>query len=223
MSFNSDLYKAIQSGGLNLSSPSIIVGNSAIAKLDELNLALDNPQLELLMVDPLLIESTKTAVENAKTSASGSVGHMSKIANEALQISSATKAVNTLDAKVDGVAAGCSNTTNVFGSIQGESDADFDELAATAEELIVGIDDFIATQIELDVFEQLMRDISARLATTIAKVATLINKEQVQYTDVVGKLQSLSQSQQVDRLWQDPCTKAVMETVLPDELKDLLT
>ena len=222
MSFNPDLYKAIQSGGLTLSSPSIGIAKNATSELDALSVALDDPSLELMFIDPAILTSTKNAVKAANLSANSSMSHMTTTANNSLQTSSLTKAINTLDAKVDGLPSGCTNTANLFGSIQGESDSDFTELTAFASELIKGLGDFLSGLIDKDELELMMGSISESLGTTVANVESLIKKEVGHLGELINKQQALALSQSIERLFNDDCTKSIMDTVLPPEIKDLL-
>ena len=222
MSFNPNLYKALQSGGLTLSSPSIGIAKSATAELDALSVALDDPLLELMLVDPSILTSTRNAVKVANYSANSSMSHMTTTVNNSLQTSSLTKAINTLDSMVDGLPSGCTNTANLFGSIQGESDSDFTELTGFASELTEGLGDFLFGVIDKDELELMMGSISESLGTTVANVESLIKKEVSHYGELINKQQALALSQSIERLFNDDCTKSIMDTVLPQGIKDLL-
>ncbi|MDC5718263.1 DUF7217 family protein [Vibrio europaeus] len=216
-----DVYKAIMSGGLNLSSPSVNLGNDAIRDISALESELDNPLLEPL-VDTSILSSTKTAIRAANTSANASVFHMTSTLNNSLTLTSRSNAINKLDAKADGVAKGCSNTTNMFGSIQGETDSAFSEMQTKANELSQGISDLLAGVIDASELESMMTSVSDAIGTVVASVESLVSKEQELGKDLIQKMEANSVAQAISTLWKDPCTQAVLDTVLPQNIKDLL-
>lgn len=216
-----DVYKAIMSGGLNLSSPSVNLGNDAIRDISALESELDNPLLEPL-VDTSILSSTKTAIRAANTSANASVFHMTSTLNNSLTLTSRSNAINKLDAKADSVAKGCSNTTNMFGSIQGETDSAFSEMQTKANELSQGISDLLAGVIDASELESMMTSVSDAIGTVVASVESLVSKEQELGKELIQKLEANSVAQVISTLWKDPCTQAVLDTVLPQNIKDLL-
>lgn len=222
MSFNSDLYKKIQSGGLALSSPSIDLAAQSTAQLGALTGALSNPKLIELGVSSGFISSTIASIESSAVAANASVAHMTQTANNSLEMSSQTMGVNKLDAMADGIAQGCDNTMNLFASIQGDSDAFFNDIESQTNALMNSINDLLAGRINLSAFESAINSCLSEVATAVASVDNLIAKEKAHYGEVLNKMKSLSAAQAIDRLWQNDCTKALMETVLPDDIKGLL-
>lgn len=216
-----DVYKAIMGGGLNLSSPSVDLGNDAIRDISALESELDNPLL-VSLIDSSVLTTTKASIRAANTSANASVFHMTSTVNSSLTLTSRSNSINKLDAKADGVTKGCDNTLNMFGSIQGESDSAFNEMQSKANELMQGISDLLSGVIDASELESMMASVSDAIGTVVANVETLVSKEQELGKELIQKMEANSVAQAISALWKDPCTQAVLDTVLPQNIKDLL-
>ncbi|MCL9783663.1 hypothetical protein M9194_19750 [Vibrio sp. S4M6] len=217
-----DIYKAImQGGGLNLSSPSITLGSDAIRDITSLQTSLDDPLLEPL-VDSSVLSATKSTINTANISANSSLDHMTTTVNDSLILTSRSNAINKLDARVDGLPKGCDNTSNLFGSIQGEADEAFTQAQSKANELNKGIADFLEDKISSTELESMMTSASSSIGTAVASISSLTNGEQSLGMTLLDKLAAYSQSQTIETLWKDPCTQGVLQTVLPKNIKDLL-
>lgn len=223
MALNLDIYQLIMSNGLKISNPAVNAGRETSNQLMALETALNNPALDLLGVDLTVLTSARDSIASTNTNITGSVNAMATTADNAIQMSSMAQQVNRLDALSEAVPVSCSNTTELFGSIQGENDAAFAVVDESASALFQAITDFMSGVIELDEFETLLTTLSDYMSAADREISSLLGKEAAKALEVKNKITSSAIAQNIAMLWDNPCSKAVMNDVLPDDIKRLLS
>lgn len=222
MVLNLNIYQHIMNNGLTISNPAVNAGRKTSKQLMALEKALNNPALDLLGINLAVLTSARDRIASTNTNITGSVNAMATTADNAIQMSSMAQQVNRLDAMSDAVPSSCSNTTELFGSIQGENDTAFATVDKAANALSQAITDFMSGAIELDEFETLLTTQSNYMSAADSKISSLLNKEAAKASEIKNKIKSSAIAQNIAMLWNNPCSKAVMNDVLPDEIKGLL-
>lgn len=222
MALNLNIYQHIMNNGLTISNPAVDAGRETSSQLMALETALSNPALDLLGIDLAVLTSARDSIASTNTNITGSVNAMATTADSAIQMSSMAQQVNRLDAMSDAVPSSCSNTTELFGSIQGENDAAFAVVDESASALSQAIIDFMGGVIELDEFETLLTTLSDYMSAADGDISSLLSKETAKASEIKNKITSSAIAQNIAMLWDNPCSKAVMNDVLPDEIKGLL-
>ncbi len=222
MALNLDIYQLIMSNGLTVSNPAIDAGRETNAQLAALETELNDPALDLLNIDMSVLTSARDSITSTNTNVIGSVNTMATTADNAIQMSSMAQQVNRLDAMVDGIPASCANTTELFGSIQGESDAAFAVVNESAGALSQAIKDFTAGLIDAIEFEALLTTLTGYMSAADLELSGLLSKEAAKAAEVKNKIMSSAIAQNIAMLWDNPCSQAVMNDVLPDDIKGLL-
>ncbi|OCH21594.1 DUF7217 family protein [Aliivibrio logei] len=222
MALNLDIYQLIMSNGLKISNPAVNAGRETSNQLMALETALNNPALDLLGVDLTVLTSARDSIASTNTNITGSVNAMATTADNAIQMSSMAQQVNRLDALSGAVPASCSNTTELFGSIQGENDAAFAVINKAVSALFQAINDFIGGLIDVDAFATWLATITDTLSLADSDIAALLSKELAKANEIKNKITSSAIAQNIAMLWDNPCSKSVMNDVLPDDIKRLL-
>ena len=222
MALNLDIYQLIMSNGLKISNPAVNAGRETSNQLMALETALNNPALDLLGIDLSVLSSARDRIASTNTNIIGSVNAMATTADNAIQMSSMAQQVNRLDALSGAVPVSCSNTTELFGSIQGENDAAFAVINKAVSALSQAINDFIGGLIDVDAFATWLATTTDTLSPADSDIAALLSKELAKANEIKNKITSSAIAQNIAMLWGDPCSKAVMNDVLPDDIKRLL-
>ncbi|MDD9157001.1 hypothetical protein PVK64_12520 [Aliivibrio sp. S4TY2] len=222
MTLNLNIYQHIMNNGLTISNPAVNAGRETSNQLMALEMALNNPALDLLGIDLTVLTSARDSIASTNTNIIGSVNAMATTADNAIQMSSMAQQVNRLDAMSSGISSSCSNTTELFGSIQGENDAAFAIVYESARALVQGIIDVMGGLIALDEFETLLTTLSDYMSVADGEISSLLSKEAAKVLEIKNKITSSAIAQTIAMLWDNPCSKAVMNDVLPDEIKRLL-
>lgn len=222
MALNLNIYQHIMSNGLTISNPAVDAGRETSSQLMALETALNNPALDFLGIDSAVLASARDSIASTNTNITGSVNAMATTADNAIQMSSMAQQVNRLDAMSEGVPSSCANTSELFGSIQGETDEAFSMVAESVGSLSQAIMDFIGGLIELDEFETLLATLSDGMSKAESEISGLLSKEVAKAAEIKNKITSSAIAQNIAMLWDNPCTKAIMSNVLPDDIKGLL-
>lgn len=218
---NIAIYNQIRSSGLNMTSPAVDVGNQAILAVNQADQALQ-PLEALGVIDTGILQSTKQSLQLANSSVTGSVSHIAGTAGDALRLSSMAQQVNKLDALSNAVPSSCFNTEALFSSVNGGCDEMFNGIGNIAGGISKKVADYIAGSISTSELEAYLSGVGADLQSGMDDLTNRLTSELELLTDLKDKIQSSSLAQSIESLWNNPCTKSVLDTTLPPDIKALL-
>ena len=223
MPLNVNLYQHIMNNGLQITSPAVDTGRDVTNSLTSLESALNNPLLESAGINTSTLANARSMVTGATGSVSGNVSKMAQQAQNAIQMSSMAQQVNQLDALANQVPSSCANTTELFGSLQGEADAAFAILSDGASQMMGAINEFLAGVISASQLETVLAAASVLIGDAERELTELLAKELAKAAELLEKIKASSLAQSITALWANPCSKAVMNDVLPADVKAVLS
>ncbi len=218
---NSDIYNKILSNGLQMSSPSIDVGNNALVAVNQADSVLA-PLENLGVIDNDILQSTRSSLSKANSGVTSTVSHIALTANDSLRLSSMTNQVNNLDAQVQGVPSSCFNSEALFSSVNGGSDELFTALGDIAGQISQKVADYLSGVINISELESFLSNTWGFLQSNIDGLASKLAAENQLLTELKNKIQASSMAQSIEALWKNPCTQSVLDTTLPSDIKSLL-
>ncbi|MDD9174501.1 hypothetical protein PVK63_06400 [Aliivibrio sp. S2TY2] len=216
-----DIYNTIKDKGLRLSSPSLGVITETT---NELNRAMAAVNRLPVLIPPALVgvpESLVTKMTDSLTDALATTTQSTLSIQESLNnvFSSITQSslVNNLES-VDG----CANLTELTGSVTGEIDDFLHEMKSIAAAQIQHIEDYLANVIDEGELGAFLDALIAKFEPLKNSITSIFDKEKALFSDMKNKLASASQANMISELWNNPCSKMLLEQTLPDDLKELL-
>ncbi len=218
---NSDIYNKILSNGLQMSSPSIDVGNSALVAVNHADSVLA-PLENLGVIDNDILQSTRSSLSKANSGVTSTVSHIALTANDSLRLSSMTNQVNNLDALVYGVPSTCFNSEALFSSVNGVCDEALNTISDTAEQISEKVADYTNDLISASELEAFLSSMAVFFQSDVDSLALQLIAENALLTELKNKIQASSTAQSIEALWKNPCTQSVLDTTLPSDIKALL-
>jgi hypothetical protein len=216
-----DIYNTIKDKGLRLSSPTFGVITETT---NELNRAMAAVNRLPVLIPPALVgvpESLVTKMTSSLTDALATTTQSTLSIQESLNnvFSSITQSslVNNLES-VDG----CANLTELTGSVTGEIDDFLHEMKSIAAAQIQHIEDYLANVIDESELGDFLDALIAKFEPLKNSITSIFDKEKALFSDMKNKLASASQANMISELWNNQCSKMLLEQTLPDDLKELL-
>ncbi|WP_367971606.1 hypothetical protein RJD38_21190 [Vibrio scophthalmi] len=220
---NIDIYKALGNGPITMTCPGLDGAkaaqgqtNDAIRKLNALGLD------ELQEVDLELINRVESKLGAANTAMDGAMGHMQHLADNALWLSSKSNMVATLDKMAGLPVSSCVNTEKVFGPIAGASDKLFAAGSEVASNISQKVDDYLSGSLDLPEFESFLSDVGGLIDDATAKFDAMVAEGKAIIAEFEKKIMDSSFANAIDAVWNNPCTQAIMQSTLPDDIKQHL-
>lgn len=219
MNFNKNLFNAVN-GGVNFSSPttgkisSVRSGtNAALAKLNDSGLSSLSP-------------AVKTQIQGALNSASSQnnlfESHVNDQLGNAMDRLGTAQAVKQIDTYVDDVPASCTDTNNLLGSVLGAADGALDSLSGYAQGVTNSINSYLAGSTTLAALESALQGFKTQIDSAVGGLVSRMAGEQSLLGELSVRAKALSDTLMIHSLWKDPCAQAVMDQLLPSNIKNIL-
>ncbi|MBE8578713.1 hypothetical protein [Vibrio sp. OPT18] len=220
---NIDIYKALGNGPITMTCPGLDGAkaaqnqtNDAIRKLNALGLD------ELQEVDLELINRIESKLGAANTAMDGAMGHMQHLADNALWLSSKSNMVATLDQMAGQSGSPCSNANKIFGPINGDSNMLFSTTLNIATSIAQKVDDYLSGVLDLPEFESFLSSVGCLIDDATAKFDVMVAEGKATIAEFEKKIMDSSFANTIDAVWNNPCTQAIMQSTLPDDIKQHL-
>lgn len=220
MKLDLDLYSYIHQNGMKLVSPATDIANQSIGALTNVEQLL-NP-ISLPGVDLDVIERTKNAISSANMSMNNTISHISANVNKTLSISSIASQANQIDAFLGGVPSSCFNTDAIMGMVMGAANDLLSYIGDKANQINKAIADFMAGLTDSSQLDAFLSSLSDEIDDLISSVEAFVNAEKALWDEVIEKIKASSLAQTLTQLWNNPCTRAILEQTVPDDMKQFL-
>ena len=221
MTLNIDVYRTIRTAGLRASSPATATLNAALAQLDTLDsrLAALNGVVD---VDTNAISAAKAAASHARSSLNSAISHVATMADDALRLSGLATTADRLDELLDGPGQACASSLSMFGLTTGHADALIAAVSAAIAALSARVADYFAGHLSGPDLTGYLAAFGDQIAAATAPLLAKIQSELQAVDAVIAKVRDSALTQAIIQLWRDPCAHAVLESVLPADIKALL-
>ncbi|GEK13217.1 DUF7217 family protein [Aliivibrio fischeri] len=219
---NPDIYNTIKDKGLRLSSPTL---NAITETESEINLALSAIDRLPILIPPALTGVSQSFVDKTKASLNAAIKTTTQARSSIKDglnnvFSSITE--SSLVNNLDGTNGTCSNLTQLTGSLTGEIDESLGKIKAVATSLINHVDDYLNNIIDEIKLETLTGALTSKLDPLNDAITTIFSKERALSAEIKNKLESSSLAGMIEDLWLNPCSKPLLDQLLPSDLKELL-
>ena len=217
-----DIYNTIKDKGLRLSSPTFGVITETTG---ELNLAMAAVNRLPVLIPPALVgvpESLVTNMTNSLTGALATTAQSTLNIQDSLNNVFSSITQSSLVNNLEGVRNSCAGLTELTGSITGEIDGFLNEMKSIATALIKHINDYLAGLIDESELGAFLDALMAKLDPLKNRITSIFDKEKALFSEMKNKLASSGLASMVSNLWDNPCSKVLLEQMLPDDLKELL-
>ncbi|WP_418113394.1 hypothetical protein RJD40_10600 [Vibrio scophthalmi] len=220
---NIDVYKVLGSGSMSMTCPGIneakaaqSTTNEAIRKLNALGLD------ELQEVDIALITQIESKLSAATSAMDRTMSHMQSLADNALWLSSKSNMVSTLDTMAGLPVSSCVNTDKVFGPIAGGADKLFTAGSEVASAIGQKVDDYLSGAMSALELEEYLSGVSGLIDDCTAQFDAMVAEGKAIIDEFEQKIMNSGIASAIDAVWNNPCTQAIMQATLPDDIKQHL-
>ncbi len=220
---NIDVFKKLNEGPLVMKCPGL---DEAKRTQNNTNDAID--KLHSLGLDPLhtidinLILQIEEKLNLSISAMDRNMGYMQKLADDAIWLSSKTNLISTLDTMAGLPVSSCVNTDELFAPLTGGATALYEAADQLSSEIIQKIEDFISSIIDVEELEAYLRTLSDLITPIITNFDSMVSSGNAMINSFNQKITNSSVASSIDSVWSNSCTKAVMQAVLPDDIKSLL-
>ncbi len=218
---NAEIFDIIKNKGLGLHSPTLDHLSTSIAALERAHAKVGALPIVVPPLPTGFPEETITAVQSAINSATQSL----------IQTQTATQArVNDVftdivyssqSGQLDG-SSGCGSLSLLTGSISGALDGAISDLTALANGVVENIQAYLAGTMGESVLTPLLESFKSSAQPFLDELQSIQDKERALLAQMKNTIESASLTKTITGLWQDPCAKALLGPLLPDEIKELL-
>jgi prophage DNA circulation protein len=220
---NIDVYKKLNDGPLVMKCPGLDEAkqtqngiNDVISKLRSLGLDPTNG------VNIALITQIEEKLNLSISAMDRNMGYMQSLADDAIWLSSKTNLISTLDDMAGLPVSSCVNTDALFAPLTGGANALYDAASQLSQRIMQKIDDFLSGASDLVDFEAFLNTLSGLIDSSIATFDSMVSEGKAMISAFEAKIMNSSVASAIGSVWDNPCTQAILETILPDDIKDLL-
>lgn len=210
---NKALYGALNSSP-GLVSPVVASIADVDLKINKISLDLST-NISLASQAPELVTKIEERITEARSYVGGFSAHVDKQLKEALHNTSVAKMAKKIDAIINEVPESCVNINNLLGSVMEVGEALISELTQALDTLANAIN---ATHINLSAIENALAELLDKTLTLSAQITLETNLLE----EILKTISALSDLFTLESLVQDPCAQAVLEKLLPNNIKQHL-
>lgn len=214
MKLNTQLYQKLR-GGLAVTSPATAVISDASGNIG-------TAKAQLNQLPGGAGDSYIAQLDAAQSQLNAANGHIEGQKAAVLTQLGQADLVNRLDETSDQVPAGCMNTLGGTGMLTGEFNDQFQGIADKAAAMSQAVADYLSGAIDLSQLQGLLDGFGSDLDGFGSSLSSGLSSELALLAELKEKVLAMSQSQAIENLWSNPCSKAVLEQTLPDDVKGLL-
>lgn len=214
MKLNAQLYQKLR-GGLAVTSPATAVISGASGNIG-------NAKAQLNQLPGGLGDTYVAQLDTAQSKIIAVNGHIEGQKTTVLTQLGQSDLVNRLDSVADKVPAGCMNTLAGTGLLTGEFNDQFQGMADQALAMSQAVADYLSGAIDLSQLQGLLAGLGSELDAMGDAIESALSKELALLAELKEKVIAMSQSQALTSLWNNPCTRAILDQTLPDDVKGLL-
>ncbi|KEQ11284.1 hypothetical protein GZ77_26080 [Endozoicomonas montiporae] len=217
MNLNKELYDKILGDGLNIQSPADAEISQAS---DQLSTAIEElEQLSALGVD---VDDAIASLQSTQSELDGASSHINNQKPELTRQLGQADMVNRLDAVGSDIPSGCFNTAGSTGMITGGFNDLFSGIGSGAADISKAIARYLNGEISESELLALLGGLTSSMGGLVASIGKAIAGENSLLAELARKVSAMSLSQQLSGLWGNPCSQAVLDQTLPEDVKDLL-
>ena len=220
---NIDVYKKLNDGPLVMKCPGLDEAkqtqngiNDVISKLRSLGLDPTNG------VNIALITQIEEKLNLSILAMDRNMGYMQSLADDAIWLSSKTNLISTLDDMAGLPVSSCVNADALFAPLTGGASALYDAASQLSQNIIQKIDDFLSGVSDLAELEAFLNTLSGLIDASIATFDSMVSEGKAMISAFEKKIMNSSVASAIDSVWDNPCTQAILQETLPDDIKDIL-
>ncbi|MBO9493851.1 hypothetical protein J7438_07095 [Thalassotalea sp. G20_0] len=214
MQFNIDVFKAVKAGASAVSPVPGIASTLAGDSGDVVT------KLKALPIEGL--SEHITTIEQCQGTFTNFSNHAQDQVDNAIQRSSIAQTAKQVESYVDQIPPSCLNTEAMMGSITGAVDSVMSAIGGVIGQMSSAITDFISGSMSESELVAMIGTLASELQASASVLADKIKAELEFIEEAFAALKNMSMVISIESMWNDPCGQAVMDKVLPDNIKEFL-
>ncbi|WP_045409950.1 DUF7217 family protein [Vibrio jasicida] len=218
---NAEIFDIIKSKGLGLHSPTLDHLSSSITALERAHAKVGTLPIAVPPLPAGFPENTITAVKAAIESAKQSLVQTQSATQTRVNDVFTDIVYSSQSGRLDG-SSGCGSLSLLTGSISGALDGSIEDVTTLANGLVEKVNAYLAGAIDEAVLTPLLESFRASSQPFLDELQSIQEKERALLAQMKNTIESASLTKTITGLWQDPCAKALLGPLLPEEIKGLL-
>lgn len=222
---DTELYKALLEKPLAMHVPGLTQAqdaqqeiNNAIDALGGLNNTL--PSGEIVNLDK--IEKAQSQLNAAMTQIHSATAQMQYVADNAIWLSSKANLVSSLDHAIGLPVSSCFNANTVFDVISGSLDTFFSEGMRVAHALSNKVKECISGSLSWEELEKIINTAIDKINKVKVAINEKVESCKRALKEFEDKIMNSSIATTLRGIYNNPCTKAVLDSTLPPDIKAVL-
>lgn len=218
---NAEIFDIIKNKGLGLHSPTLDLLTTSITAIERAYAKVGALPIAVPPLPTGFPEDTITAVKSAIESAKQSLIHTQSATQTRVNDVFTDIVYSSQSGRLDG-SSGCGSLSLLTGSISGAIDGSIEDVTTLANGLVEKVNAYLAGTIDEVALTPLLESFQSAAQPFFDELQFIQEKERALLAQMKNTIESASLTKTITGLWQDPCAKALLEPLLPDEIKGLL-
>ncbi|RZP88957.1 DUF7217 family protein [Vibrio vulnificus] len=218
---NAEIFDIIKNKGLGLHSPTLDHLSTSITALERVHAKVGALPIAVPPLPTGFPEDTITAVQTAIDNAKQSLIHTQSATQTRVNDVFTDIVYSSQSGRLDG-GSGCGSLSLLTGSISGALDSAIDDMTQLANGVVENVQAYLAGTMDESVLTPLLESFKSSAQPFLDELQSIQDKERALLAQMKNTIESASLTKTITGLWQDPCAKALLGPLLPDEIKGLL-